>query len=87
MKLFFYFSLFFIIQLINSDLDTLTLYLFIKKIILSLLASVLFLFVLSFFNKRGNNMRNITTDELALIHGAGLDKDASVAIGTAAGGF
>ena len=32
-------------------------------------------------------MRNITTDELALIHGAGLDKDASVAIGTAAGGF
>lgn len=26
-------------------------------------------------------MRNITTDELALIHGAGLDKDASVAIG------
>ncbi|EGR60411.1 hypothetical protein HUSEC41_25637 [Escherichia coli O104:H4 str. 01-09591] len=52
MKLFFYFSLFFIIQLVNSDLDTLTLYLLIKKIILSLLASVLFLFVLSFFNKK-----------------------------------
>lgn len=87
MKLFFYFSLFFIIQLVNSDLDTLTLYLLIKKIILSLLASVLFyLFYLSLI-KRGNNMRNITTDELALIHGAGLDKDASVAIGTAAGGF
>lgn len=69
---------FIFIQIINSDNNFILNYDMGKKIILSFLTAAVFLLATHFIEKKLNNMRDLTSNELNLISGAGLDKDASV---------